>query len=290
MESIEFIPVILSADVNYAMPLCVTLTSLLESKNQLTKYEIFVYTECKLLSLFKDRINEFIRKYTNVQVSFIDMKDRFADAPSRLSHVTNPTYYRLLSAELLPEHYKKAIYLDVDVVVNTDLTEFFECELDDYLVGGIKHPSYYFADKNSGAYYAEVLEKCRIPDFSQYINAGVLLLNLEQIRKENYTKKFVELVKKDFPTVDQDVINSACFNKIKHLPFKYNVMPKCEMHLQNPKISEIYDINEFKAAFDNPSIIHWANPEKPWNNKNVRFSDRWEYFHSLSPIKKEDIK
>ena len=59
--------------------------------------------------------------------------------------------------------YDKCIYLDGDVVVSKDLSEFFNISVDDYYVGGVK-------DRDIDSKLAEVLG---IKDKSKYINCGV---------------------------------------------------------------------------------------------------------------------
>ena len=61
---------------------------------------------------------------------------------------------------------------------------------------------------------------------NQYIDIGVLLMNLKQIRMDNMTQKFIELSKNNYDYKEQDVLNVACFGKILTLPPKYNLMTK----------------------------------------------------------------
>ena len=50
---------------------------------------------------------------------------------------------------------------------------------------------------------------------NKYVNAGVLLINLKQIRENNVTQKFIELAKINIDS--QDIINIASYGKIKIL-------------------------------------------------------------------------
>lgn len=270
------IPVVLSADDNYAMPLAVTLTSILMNANQTTFYDVYILTPTLFNQDNKDKILS-LEEYNNCEINFIDMKNNFTNSPNRLSHTTNPAYYRLLISDILP-NYEKAIYLDADIIVRTDLQNLYDNELLDSYIGAVLHPVYYFDNSKS---YSELLG---IKDLKNYINSGVLLLNLKLIREDKITAKFVNGVLKNYPTVDQDVINSICYGKIKFLPFKYNVMPKCNIFLNDSRIAEIYDKNEYLEAFENPAIIHWANPQKPWNQDDLMFDKEWINYFEKSPF------
>lgn len=278
------IPIVLSADDNYAMPLCVTMVSILENKKTKNLYDFYILTPSQFKEKNKNKIMSLENKYRNCKITFIDMKDKLSDAPKNLAHVTNPTYYRLLISEILPSNYNKALYFDVDIVVDIDLQEMFDIDIKDNYVAGVLHPAYYFTDVNH-PFFRNILNLGGMKDYSQYINAGVLLLNLDKIRKDRLDKIFIELVAKSFPTVDQDVINTACYGKILHIPFKYDVMPKCSSFLHDKRINEIYNPEEFMDAFKNPSIIHWANPEKPWTFEGLMFCEYWFKYFKLSPFK-----
>ncbi|MDR0618122.1 MAG: hypothetical protein LBG23_05145 [Endomicrobium sp.] len=84
-----------------------------------------------------------------------------------------------------------------------------------------------------------------------YINAGVLLLNLKNLRADNVNKSWINLAEKEsFPFHDQDIINLTCKGKIVFLPPEYNF------------------------ATDNAKIIHFAN-NKPWVHYpgNLKFAE-----------------
>ena len=71
-----------------------------------------------------------------------------------------------------------------------------------------------------------------------YINSGVKLINLKELRKMKATKLFVNYYNY-FGTkkVDEYLINAVFYNKIKFLPFKYGI-PDFEQHpiIASPKV------------------------------------------------------
>lgn len=266
------IPIVLAADNNYIIPLCVCLTSILENKNDNTYYDFHILIPSEFLNVNKDIIIELIQRYNNCNSCFVQMENEFSDLKIVQKHISVQTFYRLLIPESLPKSYSKAIYLDSDTIVNTDLTELFSTDIFEYYLAGVLHPVYYF---NNLILRKESLE---------YINAGVLLLNLDKLRADSVQEQFLKLIPQNLKGNDQDIINIVCNNKIKFLPFKYNVMPKCKIFVGDKKISKIYDEKKFKEAFENPAIIHWANPEKPWEYKDLMFFEYWSKYFKLSPV------
>ena len=110
----------------------------------------------------------------------------------KIPHINLTTYYRLLIGEYLPKEIEKCIYLDVDICVLKDLSELFLIEMKNNYIAGVVAAGYYFNEK-------ENCERLNLPSMRQYVNAGMLVMNLKQIRKDNMTLKFLELSKKIIP-------------------------------------------------------------------------------------------
>ncbi len=281
------IPVVLSSDENYAPYMYVTLLSVLENADKTSFLDFYLLVPdnfpCYLKSYFFDLQTRY-KCSKNFNINFINMGTAFSDLSQMISHITNPTYYRLKMAEMLPEHYKKAIYLDTDVIVEKDLSEYFNTDLGDNFIAGVKAAGYLIHPDRK--YYREM----GLDDLSQYINAGVTLWNLEKVRNENMVPKLSELAKNNYRTVDQDVVNIAFYNNIKHLPLKYNLMTKYAPFDSSNSFYKIEDLtsifgkNEIDEALKNPVIIHFASKIKPWNNEKAFMADIWWKYAAKTPF------
>ena len=108
----------------------------------------------------------------------------------------------------------------------------------------------------------------------QYINAGMLLMNLQQIRKDNMTKKFIKLSERNYQTIDQDVLNVACYGKILTLPPKYNTQIK-GFTKNNLYLRNLYKEQEINQAKHSPFIIHYPDKKKPWNSIGIYMEKFW---------------
>ena len=185
----------------------------------------------------------------------------------KISNITFPTYYRLLIGDLLPKEINKCIYLDVDLCVCKDLNELFNIDMKDNYLAGVISPTYYFYKKKN-------CKRLNLPSMKQYINAGMLLMNLQQIRKDNLTKKFIELSKRNYKSQDQDILNIVCYGKILTLSPKYNVQViryiKNNLYLRGLYKKE--DINQAKKS---PYIIHYSDKKKPWNSIGIYMDKFW---------------
>ena len=208
------IPVVFSCDNNFAKFLSISILSLLENSktNNNISYDIY----CLIDKSFTDesvlKIKNDIARYENYDIHFVCMDELFSDVESKLRRISHPTYYRLVIADKLPEKYNKCIYLDTDILVFKDLEELYNHNIDGYYLAGVKIPNLRIKPEQK---LKEFQEKIKLPSLENYINAGVVLMNLDLIRQDNITQKFVEEIPKYYPTLDQDIFNVVAYGKIK---------------------------------------------------------------------------
>ena len=270
------IPVILAADNNYAPYMSVLMISILKNAKSNQYFDFYLLVPNEFKEEYKTKIEKDCTFYNNKKINFVDMQNAFSQTKKMVSHITEQTYYRLRAAEILPDKYDKCVYLDTDTIVNCDLSQLYNIVLEDNYVAGVKAPAYHFSQAAGKSY----CEKIGIPSIDQYINAGVIVLNLQKIRENNLTHVLCEEALKNYPTVDQDVINKVFYNNIKHLPFKYNVMTKYKSILDNTlpeyeKLCGLFGKDIVTEAILKPLIIHYADKIKPWQDKQCVFANYW---------------
>lgn len=276
MQKREDIPVVLAADQNYINPLLVTIGSILISASKETRYEIIILTDD---TLDKQRIYELEKKFTHVKFTIITMENHLLNR----AHIRNEglsvfTYSRLFIPTLLSE-YKKCIYLDTDLMVMDDLTRLYETDITQFYVAGVKD----YGIQMSGD--KRILNSLEIPSMNNYINAGVLLFNLEKIRNDGLDKLFLEGIGKKWFFEDQDIINKYCYSRIGFLPLRYNVFYR---YFQKIDFIEdgFYPEVEMQEAQEQPAILHFTGRNmKPWKYTRSRASKFWWEFAKeiLSP-------
>ena len=254
------IPVLLSTDDNYIPLVDVCLISLFENKKDETYYDVYIFVPSTASFELQSRILELKDKYSNIDITFVDMKNEFAFL-QKINHayISLPTYYRLTASEYL-SNYDKCIYIDCDTVVCTDLAELYNTDLNNSII---------CASLGTGAIYLSQEEKDNaakwygIPDFDHYINAGVLVMNLKKIREDNMVQIWRESSKKLHQDVDQGVLNETCYGKIAHLPFRYNAR-LMDLDRNSKILIDAFGENEINEAFNNPAILHFSSAKKPW--------------------------
>lgn len=259
------IPIILAADENYFIPLLVTLKSILIN----TKEKVYV----KILtdhSYPEEKVSQLIALSNSYgsKIEFQDMSSVNKLLKTTIPHITVATYYRLWATDVFKD-FDKCIYLDVDIIVKGDISLLYEINIDDYYVAGVKAPQFHL--KKDG--YSSHCARLGIKDICQYINAGVTLLNLKKIREDNLDDVFQNLISKQYPVQDQDIINAACYDNIKLLHPKFNLM--ITQDVDERDMSTVFGEKDATEALENPVVIHYAGRIKPWKTPIIKFSYEW---------------
>ena len=266
-EKQTVIPVVYATDLSYMRYTLVSMVSALQNARGDTFYAftVLIPPDSKI---DQADIDERLSRFDNYSLSFIEMGNEFADLQMHIPHITSPTFYRLRISSLL-EKYDKCIFLDGDTIVCEDLQSLYNIDLQDNYLGGVPAYIYY----KSEAAHRKRLELSDDQTF-QYINAGVLLINLEKLREENKESQFIQLLDNNYESQDQDILNMACYGNIQLIPSRYNMMTRyTNWNLDSfPTEAIPYEIISGRMY---PAIIHYASKVKPWNDYTSPHSNLW---------------
>ena len=262
-ETMQTIPIFFSVNDAYAPYLAVALNSIKENASPRYSYRIHILND-DISAENRRKLSVF--DCENFQIRFVSLSGKLKalDAGGRLSShsfdafASLTIYFRLFIPVLFPQ-YDKGIYLDSDIVVPGDISRLWEEPLGNNLVGAcadysIQHitPFMQYIDKYVGV------------DHRNYVNSGVLLLNMRRLREVDMAGRFLDWMDKySLPTVapDQDYLNALCWDSIHYLDPCWDAMP-------SEKISFL----------ENPQIIHFNLSAKPWLNEWVPYEDVfWKY-------------
>ena len=200
------VPVFFAVDDNYAPYLAVAIRSLSDNASRAYDYNIHILIDT-LSDTNKSRLTAM--QTNNVRIDFVCVADRL-DSLEKMLHLreyyTKATYYRFFIPELFPQ-YKKGIYLDCDMLILGDISELYRYDIKRLLVAAAAEEV--MANVPVFGEYAE--QVVGIP-CDQYFNAGMLVMNLEEMRRFNIKEEFVALCKERAfrVTQDQDYLNVIC--------------------------------------------------------------------------------
>ncbi len=260
MKQKDIIPIFFAVDDLYSNYLSVTLQSLIE--NSSLKYDYMIYILIDELSEENKRMLLSMQR-SNVKIEFASVTDKLRKICEKLhmrDYYTKATYYRFFIPELFPQ-YDKGLYLDCDIVMTTDISELYNVELGDNYIAAI--PEEFITDVEVfGIYSEKVLGVPR----QEYINAGILVMNLAEMRQVKIKDQFAELLGKVTYRVaqDQDYLNVICKDKTVILDKTWNMTP---MPMADRTVT--------------PKIAHYKINFKPWKFDNIPYGELfWQYAKS----------
>ena len=253
--------IISNLDNKYFYPSIVSINSVLRNsnKNKTTiVYHILFHEDLSRKKI--NKLKSLLLLYpTNLEMIFYNMGNLFSEYKGR--RFNNVAFYRLLAPIFIP--VEKIIYLDSDVLVFKDLEEMYNLDLkNNYILGFLDILS------NGVDYLGLKSEK--------YINSGVLLINLDLIRKHQKYYEILYMYKnnKKLENNDQTIINYVFYPNIGILPSKFGIFNFDSIidikYLYLKSIRQKINFSELIEAFKHPFLMHYVlcNP-KVWNSNTL---------------------
>lgn len=250
----------LSAAINdaYTPYAYVMLHSLFEKNPEA---EVYVYLlQYDLRDESRNKLERLTEEFENHLVLLPIDTGRLSEKLPRTMEWPVEVYFRLLLPDLLPEEVDRILYLDADIIVNQNLRSFYESDFAGKLILGCRD----LALKNltTEQCLEKRSEKLR-PLFEKhrYINSGVLLFHMEELRKKYHFRDYLDLAEElDYQifSPDQDLINYLHRDEIGHVDeWKYNFLTWIGAN-------NGYDYERTKQEV---VILHYAG-QGPWKGGN----------------------
>lgn len=269
----EIIPIFFAVDDEYIPFLAVALQSIIEHSTNEYYYVIkILYTNISEEN--KEKINKYTKE--NINIEFVDLNYYIEKIKGKLytrDYFSMTTYFRLFISNLYPQ-YNKAIYLDSDIVLLADVAELYNEDIGNNLVGAVPDD---IIQQNE--VFQEYVEKVvGVASYKTYFNAGMLIMNLDELRKNKFQEKFLYLLENVKYSVvqDQDYLNRICKGRVKLLDMAWNVMPNATKGVNEEDIK----------------LIHYNYQYKPWHYDNISYGNyfwdlakKTEFYEKLLEIK-----
>ncbi len=188
----------------------------------------------------QDKMHQFVSTHCkNGNLIFLEPNQDYDNA--HCGHWAHAIWWRCMLPRLLPDNINRIIYADVDTLFVRDLREANEFDMGENLLAGCF-------------------------DSPTYINSGFLLMNIEQIRRENKYSEMIRWAENHqtrYP--DQDMLNSVCAGRIKSMSRKFNaIVGGGYSFLKTMDLQQYRDMRQ-------PVMLHYAGKIKPWDMSVKKF-------------------
>lgn len=289
----ENINIVVASDENYVPHLETLLVSIGETNADIKLINIYIL-DGGISDKFKENIIRLKEKYKNFAFTFCSMTEtiifELLGGLGISKDRSLSTFARVFIPEIIPD--RKAIYFDVDGIVLSDLREFYQNDLSGFAIAGVSDSNPILRHRNVG-----------LEDQNIYINAGVILWNLELCRKINFIQQCKDFIKEHdgkVDAMDQGTINGVLGSQglIKVLHPKYNVFTSL-YQLNRKEILQIYHLPDFysdsqiQEAINNPVFVHFTPnmTTRPWvkHCKHPMKDEYWR-FRSMTEFSEKNLQ
>lgn len=249
--------ILITTDGNY-LPHAYELINSIKMYNE-NKLNIFLIY-CDLKEEDINDFKEFItsNNYGSVHTYYIDASKY--DLPLQISYLSITAYIRLFAPLLIKEKIDRILYLDCDIICRGSIEPLYNADFEGKPIAACINMNY---ETNPDFNYNLGLE-----EDNEYINSGVLLINVEEYKKIVNEQIIIDCIKEYRDRLvqhDQDLINILFYKNMKLLSTTYNYQ------ILRP---------EREAKIDN-CLTHYAESPKPWEDSYFYFIKGIPYYEYL---------
>lgn len=241
-------------DKNYISQLKVCVHSILRFPAE-NGYDVYVM-QSDFAYEDKQKLKMLEEEYP-VRFHFLDINNKMFDIFPANVRYPKTIYYRILAASFLPESLERVLYLDPDIVAIKPLDRLYHMDF-----GG----RYFIACSHTKKFLNHMNRlRLGIDMDVPYINTGVMVMNLEILRKEQSLKELFVYVKKRgeyFLLPDQDIITALYGHKVLLVDsMVYNLSDRLlrmwAARMNNPQ-------KPLEWVQEHTVIVHYCGRSKPW--------------------------
>jgi lipopolysaccharide biosynthesis glycosyltransferase len=203
------------------------------------------------------------------EVSFVAVPGELCAGLPTEGFTGRATWYRVLAPDVLPD-VERILFLDADLLALDSLGPLWDTDVSGHYLAAVTNV---FQDDHLFRAGQLGLEP------QDYFNAGVMLMNLDLIRRDGRTAAMVEYGREHAGELmfrDQDALNVVLARRRLPLHPRWNTMNSFEVF---PWSAYVFGAGELEEALRNPGIRHFEGPgvNKPWD-RGCRASQRELYF------------
>lgn len=279
----------LGFDKGYCKYASVTIESIISNTSETINFYLMIDDSVNFIDRFF--LKKMIKKRSH-NVNFINMGKVFKGFYT--GNWSKAMYYPIMLSSICQE--EKILFLDSDIVVTEDLKDFYNTDLSNLYCAAVHDCAMKSLIKmerkmrmsiskqkiTMGEYFRDI-RKWDDDDIKKYFNSGMLLLNLNEMRKDNCEEKMIQILEtENVACPDQCCFNICFHDKVKIVPIKYNFMVFNAGLYDNlaPEIKTEYD--RYAKGHETPAIIHFLM--KPWREKGIFFEEEYFKYEKKVPL------
>lgn len=190
-------------------------------------------------------------------------------------------YYRFLAGKMLPREINRVLYLDPDILIINPLLPLWKLDMKGELFAAAAH--------TGKTELANSVNRLRLGVNHDYYNSGVLLMNLEEIRKAVIPEEifsYVEKHGKELILPDQDLLNALYGDEIIPVP---DELWNYDARNYNNYLLRSGGAYNLPWVMEHTAILHFCGKAKPWKTYYTnRFGMLYRHYMQIAERKAAD--
>ncbi len=214
---------------------------------------------------------ELLKRKCDGALYEIKVSEKFLEGAKVNEHFSVEMYYRIFATELLPKELDRILWLDADIVTIKSLESLYNLDLQGNSIAACGHRE---KDKGVMLINSAACQRLKLEDDSIYFNSGVLLMDLNKIRKifnKSATLDLIYKMESVLENPDQDILN---------IMYQHDVLILDESIYNYQVHYDWESLNEKDRVQEETVILHYVGPAKPWIPTTYHFTYEyyWKYY------------
>lgn len=284
--------IVYTTDDNFCSVMGVSILSLFENNKKAPEIKLTII-ESNVSLQHKEQINMICSNYGRSLPEWcksIDITKKLNMEVS-VDRGSLSQYSRLFLNNFVDESIDRVLYLDCDTVIVGDLSDLWNLDLKNNVVGALKDAF--------SIYYRKNID---LEDNAIMFNSGVMLIDMNKWRNFNIEQQLFEFIDKKRGKVqqgDQGVLNAVLSDVTLPILPEYNAVSIFFEYSYNELLRyrqpvNFYSKKEIESSLEKVKIMHFTSAFdtiRPWfKNSNMRNRDVWFKYFKKSPWKDQPLK
>ena len=271
------IPIIVMSSALYAAYLAVYIQSLIDHISLEYNYDVIVLHD-SVSDIDIKRIESMAKGKENLSIRFFNAGHYLGKPEFSIAGVNyaREAYYRLFSPWILPE-YNRVIISDIDMIFAADPSELFSIDMEGYFALGVRDILWQGMITDDFGDMLKYLKKFPMRNPYNYVNTGVLVLNIAKMRETYNMEEILKVSQKnEYRYQEQCIMNLLLEDRVKFISPEWNYYVAV-----NPVVKALIFMSPHKSyeqylrCEKHIKIYHYAAKPKPWENPEVYYGYLW---------------
>jgi lipopolysaccharide biosynthesis glycosyltransferase len=243
MHNIEPIVIVVACD-NHYMPLLAGLMKSIEVNHKTEEHIHFFILDDRIIKRNKSKLIRSVSAdvFTIHWLSMEEVIPEGMNIPYDNSSYPLIIHMRMFIPYFIPREYEKVIYMDVDMIVNDDISKLWSTDLKEFTIAAVVDVRIKeFGNSHAVENYRQLGFEAK----TRYFNTGLLLMNTRKWRENDYTPKV-------FACIDEN-------RKFANYPDQYGLNVVFANNWQELDVNWSWSAEEWNPQ---ASLIHfiWRKP------------------------------